>query len=274
MNLNEIFTTATEILKKDPVGVMQYGLLGVYLKAQTEKQTGRDGSEPIGPLCPQICPLNVSHCKECVAMQRYICSELETVQLIEKKIKEGVFDHSEKVERNNSCHTCGAPIKRGEIKCPYCDVLYDQSTVLDGIPNNAIEQEQFLLKKCVDFYALYLEWDAIRRKNMCEASESTSLSKMGGWINSFADSHMQMDAMQLKQGANKYGVGYVEYVTGVITGKYKTNMLLELEDIAERNRKYEARNAEIERERQEKLRRINNERNKIMGDMIYSKHIY
>ncbi len=271
MNLNEIFTTASDVIKKDPIGVMQYGILGACLKEQTAKQAGREGNESPGPLCPQICTLNIHYCEDCVASQRYICSELETVQLIEKKIKEGAASSSEKIVRNSSCRSCGAPIKRGEIKCPYCDVLYDQNTVINDIPENAIEQEQFLLKKCVDFYALFLEWDAKRRKNMSETSESKCFSKVGSWINSFADSHMKMDAMQLKQGANKYGVGYVEYITGVIAGKYKSNMILELEEIAERNKKYAARNAEIERERQEKLRRINNERNKIMGDMFYGK---
>lgn len=266
MGWQDMLSSAINLAKKDPAGMMQYGLAGLYIKDQMVKQTGRSENERPGALCPQNCRANIGYCEECLREQQTIGDSLTLLQEIEQKIATMKVNPNKisTAKKVKECSMCGAPLEKGNRICIFCGTPYPKDFFLEEIPTNAVEQEYYLLCKCVETYTLFANWEQgrIKKTNDSIANSKPLLAKVTVGVTSLVDSQLQMDAAQIKKGASHYGVGYVEYIAGVMTCTYKTNCQLELEEAQERNRKYHERNMQIEREKNEKLRRINQERSK------------
>ena len=277
MGWQDMLSSAIDLAKKDPGGMMQYGLAGLYIKDQMAKQTGRENGERPGAICPENCNLNTSFCESCLQEQKVIIDSMAILQEIDAKIaamknNPNVVNVENKVIK---CSLCGAPFEKGEKVCSYCNTPYPKEAFLMDIPADVLGQESYLLDKCVETYTLYAEWES-RRANKTSnylASTNQILAKVTSGLTQMASSKLHMDASQIKRGASHYGVDYVEYIAGVMTGAYKVAFSLDLEETQARNRAYHERNMQIEREKNEKLRKINQERNQAMGNLFYSKHV-
>ena len=90
-------------------------------------------------------------------------------------------------------------------------------------------------------------------------------------LNNMANNMLKLSPEQLAYGAKMHNVALSVYLYGLADGTYKTPAQERLEEESQRQQLYSQRNMQIERERQEKLRKINYEKNQAMGNMVYGK---
>ena len=266
-----MFASAIEKAKSNPQEMLQHGLIGVYAK----EKTGRAIGEKPGMFCPKMCPFNISECESCLQEQQMILEQLSELQSQEQEMERISANPSSVMKRTlTNCNFCGAPYEKGNKICLFCDTPYSSHMLIAELPTGKLEQEKYILEQCADIYNQYIIWNTQNRKK-----EIAMKSKGNEWIakvqNGFAEasnSMTRMTAEQIKLGAQRYNVGYIDYIAGVMAGEYQTNTYLEMKDYMEAQDRYYDRNMQIERERQEKLRKINQEKNQAMGNLFYSKY--
>ncbi|MBR2403394.1 MAG: hypothetical protein IKB01_11640 [Lachnospiraceae bacterium] len=274
MSLKDMLSTAIEKAKSDPQEFLQHGLMGIYMKEQTGRRTG----EKPGIFCPQMCAFNMSDCESCLYEQQKMIDALDELQMQEQKMRQLSENMSAVMpKRIVNCTFCGAPYEEGNKFCSFCDTPYQTDMLSGELPKGKLEQERYILERCVEIYNQYLEWSENRRKKEIEMTSKGNefLSKVQSGMATVSTSmnKTSMTAEQVKLGAKRYNVGYIEYTAGVMSGEYHTNSYLEMQEQKEVLNRYHERNMEINREKNEKLRKINQERNQAMGNLFYSKHV-
>lgn len=272
MDLKEMLETAIEKAKSNPQEMLQHGLRGIYIK----EQTGRAIGENPGIFCPQRCAFNISECENCLSEQQKILDALNELQMQEQKmsqLSENVSMVTEK--RIVNCSFCGAPYEKGKKLCSFCETPYQEDVLFGELPKGKLEQERYILEKCVEIYNQYLAWSENRRqKEIAMTSKGNEfISKVSNGLAAASSSMTQMTADQVKLGARRCNVGYIDYIAGVMSGEYHTNAYMEMKEVLDAYGKYQERNMEINREKNEKLRKINMERNQALGNLVYSKHV-
>lgn len=276
MGLKEIIAANIDLSKVDTgvMGMAQFGLLGNKILDDAKKlQEEKKPETKPGKYCPVLCPTN-ENCSACVAAQEKFLQLVMEVEQIEMAI---VNPQMPKAKKVTNCPLCGAPAVQGEKLCPYCNTAYleDGGAVVD-IPQSKIEQDNLLKQKAKEAYDAYYKFDFIRLEN----GQNKWKGKMPGFIqgavnglNNMAKNALKLSPEQLAYGAKKHNVALSVYLYGLADGTYKSLAQENLEEESRRQQQYHERNMQIERERQEKLRKINYEKNQAMGNLIYSKHV-
>jgi len=274
MGLKEILAANVDLSKVDTgvVGMAQFGILGNKIlndakKLQEEKKTE---AKP-GKYCEKLCPVNET-CSTCVASQEKFLQLVMEVEQIEMAIANPQIPKAKKITK---CSLCGAPYEQGAKLCPYCDTAYPvESGINTDIPESKIEQDNLLKQKAMEAYNEYSKFLALSSENR----QSTWKGKMPGIIqgavnglNNMANNMLKLSPEQLVYGAKKHNVTLSVYLYGLADGTYKSLAEERLAEESARQKQYSQQNMQIERERQEKLRKINYEKNQAMGNMVYGK---
>ena len=274
MGLKEIIASNVDLSKVDTgvVGMAQFGILGTKIlsdakKLQEEKQTE---AKP-GKYCEKLCPVNET-CRTCVTLQEKFLQLVMEVEQIELAIANPQIPKAKKITK---CDLCGAPYEQGAKLCPYCDTAYPaDSGINTDIPQSKIEQDNLLKQKAFEAYQEYCKFLMLSSENR----QSTWKGKMPGIIqgavnglNNMANNMLKLTPEQLVSGAKKHNVALSMYLYGLADGTYKSLAEERLAEESARQKQYSQQNMQIERERQEKLRKINYEKNQAMGNMVYGK---
>lgn len=154
--------------------------------------------------------------------------------------------------------------------------LNNQHMILTNGYNAMLEQVEFM-----DEYVAIINADSTSSKFqmlLSENRQSTWKGKMPGIIqgavnglNNMANNMLKLSPEQFVNGAKKHNVTLSVYLYGLADGTYKSLAEERLAEESARQKQYSQQNMQIERERQEKLRKINYEKNQAMGNMVYGK---
>ncbi len=223
-----------------------------------------------GEFCPTACNINDIRCEACLAEQDKIRAAIDELQNLEIAF-ENAKNNPQATEANRvtKCSVCGAPIEKGEQSCPYCGEPYPAGAVTADIPASEMERDNMLLQKASEIYDMY----AALKKRVNEYKSNDMKDKLpdfldgaAGALFSTANKFVDMTPQEIRQLSRQNGVGYRDYVVGVIQGMYKSAGDVRFQQINEMiakqqqiNASYRAENNRIEMERQAKLRQINQE---------------
>ena len=178
-----------------------------------------------GELCIASCTINDIRCEACLAEQEKIRAALDELQNLEAAV-ENARNNPQTIEKlPTKCSLCGAPFEKGEQSCPYCGNKYPAEAVTADIPATEAEQDNLLLQKAAETYAMY----ANMKKRVSENKSDDLKGKLPGFLGGAVDMVSQnysafadMNAQQIRQLAKQNNVGYREYIIGVIYGTYQS----------------------------------------------------
>lgn len=282
MGLKDFIAANVDLSKVDTgiQGLAQYGILGNKILDDAKKVQEEKESQPKpGKYCEKLCTEN-ENCQECLVSQQKFDELFEELEKLET-----AFENPQNIQmkKMTECPLCGAPYERGEKLCSYCATPYPTDVIDFDIPQSKQEQTQILEAKAAEVYQEYYNfW-----KKASENRQKELMSKMPvllqGVTSSFAgkmNEMMTLTPKQIAEGAKKHDMRLSEYIRGLMDGSVtsqKVEMLEKLnEQIKESNvaqQEYNERSREIERQRQEKLRQINQERYQRQLNMINSKTV-
>jgi len=273
MGLKDFIVSNVDLSKVDTgiVGLSQYGILGNMFLNDAKKIQEEKKKEPRqGKYCDFQCPEN-ENCKECLRMQQ----QYETLLFELEQLERGIENPQEAARKKiTECSLCGAPYEKGAKICPYCDTSYPTDALAFDIPTSNIERNELLKVKASQTYNAYKIFAKIQTEN----KKAKLVGNMPGFIQgatngllSSAYSMMELSADELMAGANQNGMKLSQYIVGIVAGTVKQPKLEQLEALRQQNNEMHQRNMQIERERQEKLRKINQEKNIAMGNLVYGK---
>ncbi|MCM1023449.1 MAG: hypothetical protein NC395_05250 [Prevotella sp.] len=224
-----------------------------------------------GEYCPVDCRINDIRCEACLAEQDKIRAALDELQNLEYAFEDARSSPREAEPRITKCTLCGAPIEDGEQNCPYCGEAYPAGTAAIDIPSSEAERDNILLQKASEIYNMY----AALRKRGYENMNSDMKGKLPGFLGGAAGSvyfaaskFVDMSPQEIRQQSRQNGVGYRDYVMGVLQGVYKSSgdiRLQQLSDLSAQGRDIAMENsarmrAENERYRAE-IRQIDQQKN-------------
>ncbi len=239
-----------------------------------------------GEFCPTACNINDIRCEACLAEQDKIRAAIDELQNLEIAFENAKNNpQAAEVNRITKCFVCGAPIEKGEQSCPYCGEPYPAGAVTADIPASEMERDNMLLQKASEIYDMY----AALKKRVNDNKSSDMKDKLpdfldgaAGALFSTANKFVDMTPQEIRQLSRQNGVGYRDYVVGVMQGIYKSAGDVRFQQINEiaakqqqitaryraENQRIEAENNRIEMERQQRLRKINAEKNEIQNRMF------
>ena len=282
MGLKEILASSVDLSKVDTgaVGMVQYGIFGNKILSEAKKmQEEKEAEGKPGKYCEKLCPVN-ENCQACLVLQQKfeeLMSELEKMEQAFENPQAAVTKMIKK------CSLCGAPYEKGEKLCPYCDTPYPSDGIGFEIPQSKQEQDQLLINKASEVYNAYYTFWKMASENRQKAWKDKMPGIIQSAANSFAstiDEMMKLTPEQIYSGARQHNLRMSEYIREVMAGRIKSQKVeqleeknKQLEEYNQRQQEYNQRNMQIEQERQEKLRRINYEKNQALGNLVYSKSV-
>ncbi len=250
------------------------GLIGLALYSnQKAKEEQLEQQPKPGPWCPATCrQMGLEGCNECKRLQEVAITALKELENVEQEMNE-IKNNPVKAHPTNlpeNCSLCGAPIEydTDKVCCHYCGTPYPKEVTNKNIFGSEFDREQYLLVQMEETYNKYVEFE-IYRMGLAkpQAGDTGFFSKIGlgevaanitSGLTEAGISLLKMNGEQIKEGAAHYGVSCLEYLRGIPKQKYNTLGGINLEKNRQEMNERAARNMEIERERQEKLRQQRN----------------
>lgn len=285
MGLKEILAAGMDLSNVDTgaFGVAQHGILGNKLlkEAKQIQETNKNDKKP-GKFCDAICPVSET-CSECVRLQEAFEQQMLELETMENSA-EDIKNASQRMlhQTVTKCSLCGAPYEQGRKSCSYCDTPYETNSIASDMPQSAFERQQLLKKKAGEVYAAYRAYMKLSMENRKKVWTGKSPKLLQAAVNGFTsklDEAMDLTADQIYVGAKEHQLKMSAYISGVIDGTIASKNAEKLEEtsrqIHENYRQqqvYYERNRQIEREKNEKLRKTNMERNEALGNLIYGKY--
>ena len=212
------------------------GLMDMFQNAGNSLIESLTPKKKPGELCIASCTINDIRCEACLAEQEKIRAALDELQNLESAV-ENARNNPQTVEKLPAkCSVCGAPFEKGEQSCPYCGNKYSVGTFAANIPATEAEQDNLLLQKAAETYAMYANIKKRVSENKSDDLKGKLPSFLGGAAsmlyttkNKFAD----MTPQQIKQLARQNNVSYREYITGVMQGAYQSAGDIKLRQISQ-----------------------------------------
>lgn len=282
MGLKDFIASTVDLSKVDTgiVGLAQHGIIGNMLINDAKKIQEEKESQPKpGKYCERLCPVG-GNCQKCLEHQQRYEQLLHELEGLEDAFENPQVSQAKKI---TECYLCGAPYEKGEKMCPYCDTSYPSDGIGFDIPQSKHEQTQILVSKAAEVYNEYYTFWNIANNNRQGVWKDKVPGLLQGVTNSFTgkiDSMMKLTPEQIANGAKKHNLRLSVYICGLTDGSIQSENMEKLEEQRRQLQEYSKqqqelheKNMQIERERQEKLRKINQERNTAMGNLVYSKHV-
>lgn len=259
----------------DPAEMTNYAtygpILGKTINNMNQKMEQIKKRPKPGRLCNQVCQVNDNRCENCLAMQNQFSINMQELEQMEQMSDNPEMMKSKKI---TECPVCGAPIERWNNCCVYCDSPYPEGSITFDFPTQKSEQERVILEKAVVVYTIFVNLRKMQYEYNKEYAKETVpklLRGFSGYIQKQTVNYLEMDAQQLKQGAQQNNETLSGYINGVIEERYKTMGIVNLEKkqeqmekIHQQHQQYLERNREILAERDAKLKKTSEERYQLM----------
>lgn len=269
MGLKDFIASTVDLSKVDTgiVGLAQHGIIGNMLINDAKKIQEEKESQPKpGKYCERLCPVG-QNCQNCLEHQNRYEQLLHELEGLEDAFENPQVSQAKKI---TECYLCGAPYEKGEKLCPYCDTPYPSDGIGFDIPQSKHEQTQILVAKAAEVYNEYYTFWNIANNNRQGVWKDKVPGILQGVTNSFTgkiDSMMKLTPEQIANGAKKHNLRLSVYICGLTDGSIQSENMEKLEEQRRQLQEYSKqqqelheKNMQIERERQEKIHKINMER--------------
>lgn len=234
---------------------------------ESNSSAAEKNSEKPGEMCPRACA-PFDGCGECVKEQQAYKEGMRKLGLIEAAMEDPSIAKRKKITR---CSLCGAGVMAEYRVCPYCDTPYPSDGIDFDFPESKTEQRALLNRAAFEAYDCYYKFSALQIKHQSDVLQSKMPSFLkgitGGLMSTTADV-LKLSSDQLVAGAQKHGMSMSEYISGLAAGSVKNVKQEAIEEERVRQNQIHQRNMEIERQKNERLRKIQQEKNDIMMNRV------
>lgn len=246
-----------------------------------------------GEFCVAECNINDIRCEACLAEQEKIRAAVDELQNLEIAFENAANNPRAAEEyRTTKCYSCGAPVEQAEQSCPYCGEPYPARAVTADIPASKMEQDNMLLQKASEIYDMY----AALKKRVNENKGNDMKGKLPGFLGGAAtalfattNKFVDMTPQDIRKLARQNGVGYCDYVVGVMQGVYQGAGDIRLQQLSElseqrrnismeysakqrqENQRYRAEQQRIQSESNARIQQIRQESNQRQKEFRASK---
>lgn len=223
--LSDALKAAADSVKDGDVsGLMNGGFIGNKLMQDQQRiaQEVMSRKKP-GKLCWKECTVNDMRCEGCLAAQQEILNSLADLERFEESIKNARNNVSSAAQTPVKCLCCGAPVENDARFCPYCGNQYPSRVLTGNLPQTDFERDKMFLEKSAAVFALYTDLykNNIENRLNCDGTPAFA-KKMISMSRSLMIKNMTMTPEQIRQGAQSNSVSYAGYISGVMSGAYKT----------------------------------------------------
>lgn len=226
----------------------------IRAQLQSRAQSAAQKPKP-GDLCPADCLADADDCENCMGCQKMLEEYLLQIDQMEQASKSQSGQVTAEPEKSNKCVLCGAPIEAGEKECPYCGTAYE--FLKKGHINGPVSKDVFLdelgkAAKCMFFTKVAI----MQAEYSGYMDMFVELSQMG-FMDALQGRTLLLEGLNLSGGevyedADRQGMSCAEYLRALIKGNLVSSRY-------QRVLQREERNAQIEREKNEKVHEIRKE---------------
>lgn len=234
----------------------------IRAKLQSRAQAAAQKPKP-GAFCPADCLADADDCENCMACQKVLEEYLSQIDKMEQATKSQSGQMTAEEEKPNKCVLCGAPIEAGEKECPYCGTGYE--FLKKGHINGPVSKDVFLDELGKAAKCMLLTKIAIMQAEYSGYMDMfVELSQMG-FMDALKGRTLLLEGLNLSGGdvykdADEQGMSCAEYMKSLIKGTLVSSRY-------QRVLQREKENAQIEREKNEKIHAIRKEQMEREGKM-------